>query len=334
MAHGITDTDNLFSTRKPTWHGLGSIFESYPTRAEAQAIAHPWEPVEEPLFKTHIEMTERDGEVGMLDTFKEVHSHKAITRSDNGETIGVVGKDYQPISNNELWDIAEALEQSGDDILFETGGSLAGGSKVWLMIKLKEPLEVPGDPNGATVPYYTLQNSHDGSGSFRGQATMTRIVCANTAHAADLDAKARGTEFTFRHSKNVKERIEQARQAVLAWRTGLTDLEQKYEFLLGQKIGSSQIAEFEERYFPINQGVMSERQIANMEQVRQDWSEVLFSDTNARVHDSAYGLVQATIEYAEHVRKANSHETRFKRTYLDRNRIVSDAVRIAELVAA
>ena len=330
MAHEITATDNLFSTRKPTWHGMGHIFENYPTREEAQAVAHPWEPMEEPTFTRNLVATED----GIEDRFEELADYKTIKRSDNNSVLGVVGRDYQYISNNELWDIAEALEQSSPDVMFETGGSLKGGSKVWLMLKLQEPLEVPGDPNGATIPYYTLQNSHDGTGAFRGQATMTRIVCANTAHAADLDAKARGTEFTFRHSKNVKDRIEQARQAVLAWRTGLTDLSEKYEFLLGLSAGYEEVAEFEDRYFPIDLGVMSDRQIANMQTVRDDWREVLESETNRAVRGTAYGMVQATIEYAEHVRKAHTHETRFKRTYLDRNRIISDAVRIAEKVTA
>lgn len=331
MSHGIESTDQMFSTRKPTWHGLGHIFDDYPTREEAQKLVHPWEPIEEPLFTTQYEVGDQ---AELVERQVVVPNHKAITRSDNSEVIGVVGKDYQPVKNDELWDIAEALEQSSEDVLFETGGSLNSGSKVWLMIRLREPLSVTGDPNGATIPYYTLQNSHDGSGAFRGQATMTRIVCANTAHAADIDAKARGTEFTFRHSKNIGERIEQARQAVLAWRAGLTDLEQKYEFLLSQKVTASQEREFMERYFPIEYGVLSDRQILNMEQVRADWLGVLRSPTNEGIQGTAYGLIQSVVEYSEHVRTANSQESRFKRTYLNRNRIVSDAVKLAEKIAA
>ncbi len=48
---------------------------------------------------------------------------------------------------------------------------------VWVLVRLKEPLMVKGDKRGETIPYFALQNSHDGVGAFRGQATMTRIVC-------------------------------------------------------------------------------------------------------------------------------------------------------------
>ena len=36
MAHEITTTDNLFSVRQATWHGLGAILPEHPTREEAQ----------------------------------------------------------------------------------------------------------------------------------------------------------------------------------------------------------------------------------------------------------------------------------------------------------
>lgn len=330
MAHEITNSDNLFSTRKPTWHGMGTIFENYPTREEAQAIAHPWEPVAEPLYTSYMDMNDDEVRQGYF----EVPGYQAVTRSDNSNVIGVVSDSYQPVTNNEMWDIAEALEKNNPDVMYETGGSLKGGSKVWLLLKLKEPLMVPGDPNGASVPYYSLQNSHDGSGAFRGQATMTRIVCANTAHAADLDSKARGTEFTFRHTKNVSERLEQAQQALMAWRQGLDDLQEKYAYLMGLKVSAEQTTDFEEMFFPIDQSLMSDRQINNMLRIREDWHDILMSPNNEGVENTAYGLVQSVVEYAEHGRYAQSQETRFKRTYLDRNRITSEAVRMAEKVAA
>ena len=39
MSHNITSTDNLFVVREPAWHGLGTVLDEYPTRAEAQKLA-------------------------------------------------------------------------------------------------------------------------------------------------------------------------------------------------------------------------------------------------------------------------------------------------------
>src|SRR3546814_11823815 len=51
MAHEITATDNLFSVREMPCHGLGTVLSQYPTRDEAKAIAHNWEPLTAPIYR-------------------------------------------------------------------------------------------------------------------------------------------------------------------------------------------------------------------------------------------------------------------------------------------
>lgn len=329
MAHEITTTDNLFSVRQPTWHGLGTILPEHPTREEAQQIAHPWEPVTMPLYSAepHIDSN------GELTTrYVEVSSHKAIQRDDSGATIGVVGQGYEPVTNNELWDIAEAIQGDHSDVKFETAGSLAGGSKVWVLIRLEEPLKLDGDPHGDTIPYYALQNSHDRSGSFRGQATMTRIVCANTSQMADLDAQARGTEFSFRHTKNIGDRIEEARQALAGWRESLDTWAALSRHLLTVEMSHDDTLAFLDRWLPIPEaGLTSERVRENASKARSEWFGSLNSVTCEGIENTAYGVLQASIEYAEHLRSARTQESRFKRAYLDRSDVVQHA---AELLTA
>ena len=322
MAHEITSTDNLFSVRERTWHGLGAILPEHPTREEAQALAHPWEPITVPLYSAEPRIV--DGEPTV--EYVPVESHKAIARDDSGETLGVVGKGYEPITNDEMWDIAEAVQGSGVDVRYETAGSLKGGQKTRILLRLDEPLRIDGDPRGDTVPYYALQNAHDGSGAFRGQAVMTRIVCANTSQAADLDAKQRGTEFAFRHSKNVGERIEQAREALTGWRTALDNWVALSEHMLQQKMNDDEIAEFLDRWMPEpDPSYASERVRANVAQARSEWYGSLRSVTCEGIDATAYGVLQASVEYAEHLRFAQTQETRFRRSYLKRNKIVEHA---------
>lgn len=351
MAHEITNTDELFSVRQPTWHGLGHVLTDYPTRAEAQTLVHPWEPITEPLFTREFGVTAHEDWDGESDPFgeryDEVEGHKAVRRSDNGALLGVVGEGYEPVTNNEMWDIAESLQGEGAEVRFETGGSLKGGSKVWLLLRLNEPVTVKGDPHGATIPYYSLQNSHDGSGAFRGQATTTRIVCANTAHIADLDARARGTEFTFRHTKNVSERVEEARAALSGWRESLEEWKQINELLISEKftnvnevlwddrmgnLNEGRIVDlFLEQFIPVPQAeVISDLTRNNLERERDKWRSIYLGVTGEGIRGTAYGLVQASVEYAEHFRNAHTQESRFKRAYLDRNRLVQKAVDYAK----
>jgi hypothetical protein len=30
MGHGLTDSDRMFSVRKPPWHGLGAVLDDHP----------------------------------------------------------------------------------------------------------------------------------------------------------------------------------------------------------------------------------------------------------------------------------------------------------------
>lgn len=327
MSHEITQSDGMFTTRLAAWHGLGTVFEDYPKREEAQAIAHPWEPVEEPLFRKALSM---DDEGNTYEQFEEAPGFKANVRSDSADLLGVVSDSYTTVTNSELWDVAEAIEGSGADVMYETGGSLKGGQKVWVLLRLNEPIAIKGDPRGETIPYYALQNSHDGMGAFRGQAVTTRIVCANTARVADLDAKARGTEFTFRHTKNVGDRIEQARVALASWRTSVQDWQDQMEYLIGQKTEPGIAGAYLDRFLPMpSEALITERVRNNIIRDRKAWLDAYNGVTGEGIKDTAYGLVQASVEFLEWGRRAHNAESRFQRSFLTKNQMVTSAVELA-----
>lgn len=357
MAHNITERDGMFTVREAAWHGLGEVLQDYPTRQAAQELAHPWEPISEPVYRRVPVLHEHDpgcyrgGWSGqnavdydrtlvcerpvLVDQYEEIEDAQAIVRSDNGTTLGVVSGTYEPVKNAEMYDIAEAIEgEAKGSVRFETGGSLKGGRKVWLLIRLNEPLVLRDDKITATIPYYALQNAHDGSGSFRGQSTLTRIVCDNTSQLADMDAQARGTEFVFRHTANVRDRIEEAQNALAGWREGLQQWRLQQEVLLARTVTPHQEREFVERFIPMPPPhAVSDRVVNNVDTARDQLQGIIRGETLEGVHGTAYGLVQASVEYLNHARKARSAETRFKRNYLDRDRIVTDAVELVREVA-
>ena len=345
MAHNIMERDNLFTVRKPAWHGLGQVLPQHPSREEAKAIAHPWEPQSEPVYRRvtapvqhwhHLQCPDGcDQETELVTTHEEVNDFQGIARSDTGDLLGVVPSTYEVVSNETLYDIAEAIQGEGAEVLFETGGSLKNGRKVWLLLRFEEPLRLGGRHGTETIPYYALQNSHDGTGAFRGQATMTAIVCDNTAQMADLDAKARGTEFVFRHTKNVGERIEEAKVALAGWRESVETFNRMADFLINTPITAKHRQLFVEEFIPMPQQTMiSERVRNNIEEGRRRLNSIFDSPTQESVKDTAYGLVQASVEYHQWYRRARSEESRFQRAYLDRSRFTADAVALAQEVAS
>ena len=331
MSHQITTRDNLFTVREPAWHGLGDVLTEYPTRQAAQAIAHPWEVQQEPVYRKVITVSD----AGPIETFQELPGWLLNSRDDDQEPLGVVTDSYAPVTNTTLYDIAEAIEGAAEgSVRFETGGSLKGGRKVWLLVRLDEPLLLPGDPQGATIPYYALQNSHDGSGSFRGQATMTRIVCDNTAQAADLDAQARDMEFVFRHTSTIAERIEDAKNALAGWRMAITAFRSTADRLVELQLDDEQVERFVTEFIPAPAiHAASERVMANVEDARNQLRFIISGPTCAEIENTGWGMVQASIEYGQHYRKAQSGEARFKRAYLDSSVLTQDAVELVDAIA-
>lgn len=333
MAHNITERDAMFTVREPAWHGLGEVLPDYGTRAELQPLVHGWEPVTAPLFTAEPRIV-REGTAQIGVDHQEVPGWKAVQRSDDSSVLGVVSDTYELVSNDEMWDVAEAIEgEARGEVMYETGGSLKGGAKVWLLVRLRDPLVLPGDEETGTIPYYALQNSHDGSGSFRGQATMTRIVCDNTAQMADLDARQRGTQFVFRHTSNVRDRIDEARQALAGWRESIEAYQRLAGHLAYEKITADQYRDFVERFIPSPPpSTATDRVMRNVEEAQAMWLGIYRGEANDRIRDTRWGLVQASVEYLNHARRAHTQESRFKRNYLDQDRLTQDAMKIAQLV--
>ncbi len=328
MAHNITSTDGLFVVREPAWHGLGNVVDdfitSWPEAREAAGLT--WDVREVPVFSRHGSPE--------APTYRPIEGQKMLVRDDSGECLAIHNDTYTPFPNADLGPLMEALVGE-EDVRYETVGSLKGGRKVWALVRLADPIEVPGDPKGATLPRLAIQNSHDGSGSLRAQALMTRIVCDNTSQAADYEAKRNGTQYVFRHTQNIHDYVDAAKAAV----KGLRDTREEYmrwaNDLMGIRISAKQEAEFISMFFPEPPAdVISDRVRANIAEARQDFRNILASDTmDDDVRATGYGLVQGAIEYLDHVRGYQSKETHFNRSYLTTEPLKAKAERMVREVA-
>jgi phage/plasmid-like protein (TIGR03299 family) len=325
-----------FVVRTPAWHGLAPVLAEYPgSWAEARKLAGlDWEPVESPIYVGHPTTVE--------DIFGTEETHdqqllpewKAIVRSDTKAVLSVQYKTYELFPNAELGPLVETFVQE-PDVQYETAGVLNGGNKVWVLVRLREPFEIPGDPHGRTLSRIGIQNSHDGSGALRVQRLQTRIVCDNTSMAADREAGEHGLEYRFRHTTNMRDHIDEAKQVI----NGLKSDRQRYidwaHELLGIRVTEAQREQFIETFIPqpVDQGAVSDRVKRNVEEAQGALRAVILSPTTREVQHTAYGLVQGATEYLDHVRRFKSRETHFTRSYLSPEPLKRKAESIAREIA-
>jgi phage/plasmid-like protein (TIGR03299 family) len=346
-----------FFVREPAWHGLGVVLDDYPSRDEAMELAgHNWDVVELPSF-TGIPMHE-GGAYG-LDP-NGLNNQRGFQRNGNGwlrkddgykshvrsDTLALLHKSkdsFERINNSTGYDVAELLFEQG--FQYETGITVDGGKTCAITLKLDEPIRISGD-DSVVVPFGCLSWAHDGSASLKVRSGTIRQVCANTVSASEAEGKRLGTDFTFRHTKNVLDRIEDAKKAISGVRDGLEVYRNVMEDLAVMPVTTEQRTLFVSTIIgdlPDSSGLpvsarpdVSDRVKNNIEAERAKINGLFFGPTIPEAHRlTAYGLFQAGTEYFDHLRNYRSKDSYVKRTLLTENPAKANLARtIRELIAA
>ena len=190
------NVETMFSVREKPWHyeytkNVTKIIQEAPTSAEALSIAGlNW------LVKP-MEVYDMYGNV--------IPGYKANTRSSDGKVLGIVSNRYSIVQNKEAFDFTDAL--IGENMHYETAGSLRGGRQVWLLGKMPDRY-IAGDK---VEPYICFTNTHDGTGSVRVCMTPVRVVCNNTLNMALSGAKR---SWAARHTGKIETKLAEARETL------------------------------------------------------------------------------------------------------------------------
>lgn len=185
MAHEVESM--AFAGATP-WHGLGTPLaddDLVNWQSACVKAGLDWEAEAVPLITA--------------DDRQDRVSHVAVRRTTDNKVLGVVGPRYSVLQNKDAFRWFEPFLEAGEAKL-ETAGSLRGGSRIWVLVKLcRDPLVIaPGDE---VEKYILLSHSHDGSLAVRAGYTPQRVVCANTlamAHGSDASRLIR-----IRHTGDV-----------------------------------------------------------------------------------------------------------------------------------
>jgi phage/plasmid-like protein (TIGR03299 family) len=162
MAHQV---ETMAYAGEVPWHGLGV-------------------PVSNDL--TPVQMMEKAGvdwSVQECESFVDFNGEristgqKALVRSTDGKVLTNVGKDWNPVQNEQAFEFFSEYVFAGD-MEMHTAGSLKDGQMVWALAKVKDSFDLFG---GDQVESYLLfSNPHQYGKSIDVRFTPIRVVCNNT----------------------------------------------------------------------------------------------------------------------------------------------------------
>jgi phage/plasmid-like protein (TIGR03299 family) len=316
----------MFSVRIAPWHQDETnsiVLSDRPDPALVLQVAGlDWQVEEYDIYRRKERQntfTRVDGTVVTepLPTFPKLAGWKLLTRSDTDTVLHVAKDSYEVAQNQVGADLMDALLGADSAVQYETGGSIFGGATCYLTARVDEPVVIDGD-DSPTFPYVVVTWSHDGSGALQARATNIRVVCWNTLSFSEAEASRTGRKYTFRHTKNILARVEEAKLALGGVREEHAAFVELANELAAIQVSNETREKFVTSFIPAPEGqVVSDRVLDNISKARNQVRNLFEMDTIPDAHrHSAYGLVLAAGEYLDHLRGKNSNDTYLNRTLL------------------
>ena len=225
--------ENMFSVKERPWHKLGTVLEEAPSIQEGIKLAGlDWKVSLRPIISND------DDQV-------KIDSHKIIVREDNKTPLGIVGKSYQPLQNEDAFNWFEPFVDNGLATL-ETAGSLLNGKRVFILAKIKsDDMEI--QKNDIVEKYILLSNAHDGGQALRVGYTPIRVVCNNTLTAAIKSKQSQLIRLT--HKGDIVNNLNDLRETFDLINQQFITTEEKYKELVKKDINSNDLKKYVRQVF-------------------------------------------------------------------------------------
>jgi phage/plasmid-like protein (TIGR03299 family) len=152
------------------WHNLGFAVGNDLTPEELCIAAHiNWEVSKLPVQNT------------FNGTLQTVPGRYNLTRMTDGKVLDIVGSIYKPTQNLQAAKFFSEFVSAGG-MTMETCGSLAGGSRIWVLAKINAGFTLAGGDR--VEGYLLLSLPHKQGEAITVKLTKIRVVCANTESMA------------------------------------------------------------------------------------------------------------------------------------------------------
>jgi phage/plasmid-like protein (TIGR03299 family) len=314
MAHELTQQANKYEfaflkSDGTAWHGHGQGMED----TDGEEAWTEQSGMGFTIRRSKVRYATSVGEA-VAGQFVEMPEQIVLFRSDNKKALGVVSDKYKVVQPADIFKFFFGVAEV-EGLTMSAAGTLFGGRRMWATAKIGEGSPISKqDKIGA---YLLLCTSADGTLATEARVTMIRAVCQNTLQAARSEGKANvrlshKTKFDASdvHKKLGTLRVKdtwnhfQGQMAQLA-ETPLT-LSGGQDFVLKLLAGGAQqVAEMKGPEADKIRESLGYKRIMELFGGEQKGFEL------PGVKGTAYGMLQACTEYADHFQRTTSAENRF-----------------------
>jgi len=291
-----TGEASVFVTGSPAWHGLGTVLDKPATAREAIELAGlDFDVTTTPLF---FSTEKRKDPV-------EIKGKFATIRTDTDEYLGVVGSNYTPVQNRDVFSFFDELV-SQNSAIYHTAGVLGIGERIWVLAKLPEYITLPG--NDVIEQYVLLYNSHDGKSSVTAMMTPIRVVCNNTLNAA-LDAKT-PYRVNIIHTVNAVVKLKEAHRILGISKDYNKLAKQIYSLMAKKNVNDEDISNFLTFMHPANEEVKFK---TTADKYREKITEVMETGIGQDINrGTAWWMYNGYTNFLDHHKEYNNENNKFK----------------------
>ncbi|MGD7246309.1 DUF932 domain-containing protein [Ralstonia pseudosolanacearum] len=294
MSHQISSM--AYVGQRP-WHGLGNqLIANQPIEVWQERAGMDWS-----IESSEVRFVTGQSHLGAIHAFPE---QKVLYRSDTKAPLSVVSARYQVVQPSEILEFYRDLAAVGQFEL-ETAGVLRGGRKFWALAKTGQSGMLKGKDvvNG----YLLLATACDGTLATTAQFTSIRVVCNNTLQIALGDGTG-VVKVPHRSQFDAQAVKRQLGIAVSSWDAFMA----RTKALAERKVTDSVTEAFLRKVLtypaPDRDGqVVNERA---MKAVSELYAGRGKGSTLPSAAGTAWGLLQSTVEYVDHHRRARSEDLR------------------------
>lgn len=175
-----------------------------------------------------------------------------------------------------------------------------------------------------------FQNSHDGQSSVRATISPLRIVCQNQFNISFRDSS---NTLSIRHSGEIAAKLEEGKEMLASVATYMDVFRNGAESLAAKKMNKRQINKVFDAIFKYDPKMMSERQIINFEQKRDEFFACLDCDDNQNLKRTAWGVVNGFADFTTH-KKLSDRENAAESAFLNTSILSRDMTKLYTMLEA
>lgn len=223
----------------------------------------------------------------------------ATVKSGTSEILGVVSNRYEICQNTDAFEFINSVS----DVEFVKAGETNSGM-VYVIGKLPDVKVL----NDEFTPYLIFQNGHNGRYTLKTTITPLRLVCQNQFNYAFHESP---NTISIQHSRQYVAKLQEAEKLIKGTVRYMNQFNNTAEELAMLKLGNdSNVKQIINSFFTLAEDA-TDRQIARVEDNRNELFNAYKSDDNANFTGTAWGLINGFSDYVTHKDSKASEENKF-----------------------